>query len=203
MSDEVSTRKPTATGGLRVLLLSGSLRSGSLNTAALRAAAELLGASGQVAAADWLRVDPLPFYNADRGADGAGFAEVTSALRHADGLLIATPEYNGNPPGFLLNALDWLSSGPEGGPLLGLSVGTLSASPGARGGADAQVRLREVLIRCGARVTGRVVALDRAAQRLDATGEFSDGDARRRIAAAVTPLLAACRETTARAGAHP
>ncbi|MGW5349836.1 NADPH-dependent FMN reductase [Streptomyces sp. NPDC004031] len=195
--------------GVRLLVLSGSVRAGSLNAAALRAASRLLAAADGTARIEPLLIDRLPFFDADladavarQDAAGPGtvheVARVTAALRAADGLLVATPEYNGNPPGLLLNALDWLSRDLATGPLLGLPVATISASPGSGGGANAQARLRGVLSRCGARLAAPAVALDRAGQRLDTAGEFTDAHSTGLIQGAVRPLLTACRAVAAR-----
>jgi chromate reductase, NAD(P)H dehydrogenase (quinone) len=68
-------------------------------------------------------------------------AELRRAIRQADGLLIATPEYNGSIVGQLKNALDWASR-PRGAAVLdGKPVATVSASPSRRGGAWAQAGL--------------------------------------------------------------
>lgn len=183
------SRPDTRTPLVRLALLSGSLRSGSLNTAALRAAADIALTGHQVAEARFLPIGALPLFNADREAESEVGA-LAAALRRADGLLISTPEYNGHPPGVLMNALDWLSSGLGDRPITSLPVATLSASPGSRGALRAQRLLRDVLGRCGARVVGEPVPLERAAQSVDVAGEFTDPQVRERITAAVTALVA-------------
>ncbi len=90
----------------RILALAGSLRQGSYNRGLLRAAEEL--------APDWVQVQffdigTLPFFNED--VEAAGDPEPVrlfkEAIRNADAVLIATPEYNGAVPGVLANAIDW------------------------------------------------------------------------------------------------
>lgn len=66
-------------------------------------------------------------------------------LAEADGILIATPEYNYSIPPVLKNALDWASRGKEP-PLYGKPLAILSASPGMLGGARAQYHLRQVCV---------------------------------------------------------
>ena len=116
--DPLPTGKPD-----RVLQIVGiaGLRQGSFNRALLRAALELAPSTLRITAHDLL---PIPLYNADVEARGA--PEAVTDLRNvmaADGLLIATPEYNhGTPPGFSrtrstgcrghLNPPPWVASPP-------------------------------------------------------------------------------------------
>lgn len=184
---------PENASPLRLVLVSGSLRAGSLNTAVLRAAARAALGLPQVAEAVRLSIGGLPFFEDGPGDGGPEVARLTCAVRRADGLIIATPEYNGFPPGVLLNMTDWLTRDPASGPLHGLPVATLSASPGQRGGADAQQRLRQVLTKVGAALPAPPCVLDRAAERLDPDGEFSDTGTLDRVSACVEALVAACR----------
>ena len=89
--------------------LSGSLRRGSFNTALLRTAATLLSADATL---DIHTLHGIPLYDADLEAS-AGLPERVMALKEAivaaDGLLLATPEYNNGIPGVFKNAIDWLS----------------------------------------------------------------------------------------------
>ena len=135
---------------MRILGLSGSLRRGSHNTSLLRAAAELLPSGVSLEVFDDLR--DLPHYDAD--LDGPDAPEVAVRLREAlddaDGVLIATPEYNGSIPGVLKNLLDWASRPFPGNCLLDKPVAVIGASTGYFGGAWAQADLRRVLTVIGA-----------------------------------------------------
>jgi chromate reductase, NAD(P)H dehydrogenase (quinone) len=97
---------------VRILGLGGSLRAASFNRALLHEAAALVPAG---AALDLGHVDvtgSLPLFDQDiidRDGPPADVARLKDALRAADGLLIATPEYNWGIPGFLKNAIDWAS----------------------------------------------------------------------------------------------
>ena len=97
---------------ITVLGISGSLRSGSRNTALLRAAATTVGPGIDFEIAD---LGAIPMYNWD-DEQHAGFPTPVVALREqvarADGLLFATPEYNWSVSGALKNAIDWLSRAP-------------------------------------------------------------------------------------------
>jgi len=97
---------------LKLLAISGSARNGSLNGRLLAAAAQAAASRGaQVETID-LRSLALPLYDGDL-EKGAGVPEgakrLRDALQAADGVLLATPEYNGFPTPLLVNSFDWLS----------------------------------------------------------------------------------------------
>lgn len=99
---------------VRLLLISGSLRSGSVNTAVLRTALEV---RGDVDATLYEGLAELPHFNPDDDPDGGpvppSVASVRAALRAADGVLICTPEYAGALPGALKNLLEWTVGGGD------------------------------------------------------------------------------------------
>ncbi len=132
---------------MKILAISGSLRAASYNTALLRAATEL-APEGVT-----LRVHPLndlPFFNQD--VEDLGDPEAVSswkaAVRDADGLLMACPEYNGGLTAVLKNAIDWASRGNPA-PLEGKIACAMGASPGITGTVRAQDALRLNLKRAG------------------------------------------------------
>ena len=89
--------------------LSGSLRRGSFNTALLRAASALLPPDASL---DLRTLHGIPLYDADvETGEGIPASVVTlkEAIVSADGVLLATPEYNNGIPGVFKNAIDWLS----------------------------------------------------------------------------------------------
>src|SRR5689334_12883564 len=97
---------------IRILALGGSLREASRNRALLEEAVALAPAGSVVDLSQLAVVGSLPLFNQDileREGFPAGVLELKDALRGADGLLIATPEYNWGIPGFLKNAIDWAS----------------------------------------------------------------------------------------------
>ncbi|WP_328334570.1 MULTISPECIES: NAD(P)H-dependent oxidoreductase [unclassified Streptomyces] len=139
-----------------IAMVSGSIRHVSLNRKLLSVAESVAENRPNKVRAEFLDIHNLPFYDGDRETENTP-AEVLEAKRFVsscDGLVIATPEYNGAPPGVLQNALDWLSRPWGNSPLTGKPVVTLSASPGPGGARAAQDRLRQILIRCGAQPTG-------------------------------------------------
>jgi chromate reductase len=100
-----------------------------------------------------IEIGELPFYNADVEAKGdpPSVAAYKALLGDADGLLIATPEYNDGIPGVLTTAIDWGSRLPGRAPLSGKPVALMGASPGRIGTARAQLHLRQLLSHVHAR----------------------------------------------------
>jgi len=137
---------------IRILGISGSLRRGSHNTSLLRAAEELLPPGVELEIYEGLR--ELPPYDSDLDVEPAELA--VTRLRHAidaaDGVLIATPEYNGSIPGVLKNALDWASRPFPANALQGKPVAVIGASTGLFGAVWAQAETRKVLGIIGADV---------------------------------------------------
>jgi chromate reductase len=137
---------------LKILGISGSLRRGSHNTSLLRAAAEHLPPGVELEIYEGL--GDLPPYDADRDVEPAhpAVAHLRDAIVSADGLLIATPEYNGSIPGALKNALDWASRPFPNNVLRGKPVAVIGASTGLFGAVWAQAETRKVLGIIGADV---------------------------------------------------
>ena len=131
------------TPSMKVLGISGSLRQGSFNSMALRAAQKLAPAGMKLDIAD---IASIPLYNDDVRAAGEppAVAALKAQIRAADAVLLVTPEYNFSIPGVLKNTLDWLSRPPEP-PFDGKPVAIMGASPGPVGTARVQYDLRKVL----------------------------------------------------------
>jgi chromate reductase len=128
---------------IRIAAISGSLREGSYNTASLRAVAEL---APDTLTVDVITLEGIEPFNED--VEDRGWPPNVRALRErvspADGLIVATPEYNYGIPGVLKNALDWLSRPTGKGPIAGLPATIIGASPSTVGTARAQAHLRQV-----------------------------------------------------------
>jgi len=137
---------------MRVLGISGSLRRGSLNSALLRAAAERLPAAAELVEFERLREVPPYDEDVDAEATLAVVEELRDAVRSADAVLIATPEYNHSLPGQLKNALDWVSRPAGKSALNGKPAAVIGASTGMFGAVWAQAELRKVLGAMGGRV---------------------------------------------------
>ncbi len=138
---------------LKILAISGSLRAGSLNTALLRAIIDVAPEGMRFDMAD---IGSIPHYNADDGEPGGkpDVMRLVEQVRAADGVLIATPEYNYSIPGVLKNAIDWVSRA-ENQPFKAKPVGIVGASMGAIGTARAQYHLRQVFVFLDAYVMNR------------------------------------------------
>ena len=133
-------------GPVQVLLVSGSTRSGSANTAALAPAAAV--APGRVTAAVYDGLASLPAFNPDHDGDDVpqAVAELRKQIASADAVLFCTPEYAGSLPGSFKNLLDWTVGG---GQLYGKPVAWINvAAPGR--GQGAQDTLATVLRYVGA-----------------------------------------------------
>jgi chromate reductase len=121
----------------------------------------------------------IPLFNEDVEAASGGGPEAVSTLRmlvrQADGLVIATPEYNHSVPGVLKNAIDWLSR-PASEPVLsGKPVAITGASSGAWGTRLAQAALRQVLYATESPVLPRPALFVRDAARVfDHAGQLID-----------------------------
>jgi len=151
---------------MRVLGISGSLRRDSLNSALLRAAAERLPAGAELVEFQHLR--EIPLYDEDLELAGTPEAvgELREAMREADAVLIATPEYNHSIPGVLKNALDWASRPAGQSALSGTPAAAIGASTGMFGAVWAQAETRKVLGALGGRVIETELPVARADQQL-------------------------------------
>ena len=98
---------------VRLLLISGSTRGGSTNTAALRTALGVL--PDDTTAELYEGLAALPAFNPDDDHEPLppAPAELRAAIADADAVLFCTPEYAGNMPGSLKNLLDWTVGGAE------------------------------------------------------------------------------------------
>ena len=152
---------------MRVLGISGSLRSGSLNSALLRAAAERLPAGAELI--EFERLREVPPYDEDVELDGTPtmVEELRQAVRSADAVLIATPEYNHSIPGQLKNALDWVSRPAGKSAMNGKPAAAIGASTGMFGAVWAQAELRKVLGALGGRVVEAELPIGHAKELLD------------------------------------
>jgi len=137
---------------MRVVGISGSLRRDSLNGALLRTAAERLPAGAELV--QFERLAEIPPFDEDTEAGPAPDAvrALRAAIRDADAVLIATPEYSHSLPGQLKNALDWASRPSGRSALNGKPAAAIGASKSMFGGVWAQAELRKVMGAMGGRV---------------------------------------------------
>jgi chromate reductase, NAD(P)H dehydrogenase (quinone) len=160
-----------------ILGISGSLRSGSYNTALLRAAA---GVADDGVAIEITTLHGIPLYDADL-EQREGLPAAVTALKDrivaSDGVLIATPEYNNGLPGVAKNAIDWLSRpASDIRRVFGdRPFAVIGASPGGFGTILAQNAWLPVLRTLGVRYwSGGRLMLSRAGQAFDEQGGLTD-----------------------------
>jgi chromate reductase len=163
---------------LDIVGLCGSLRTGSINRAALNLAGSLMPEPMAMEVVEWREV---PVFDADVFAKGypASVQALRDRIRRADGVVIATPEYNFSIPGGFKNMIDWLSRG-EDQPFAHKPVAILSASPGPVGGARVQYDLRRVLLFVNSMVLAKPeVFIGGAGGKFDAEGNCTDETTRK------------------------
>ena len=187
---------------MRILAISGSLRRDSHNTALLRAAADLL--PPEVELVRYEELGAIPPFNEDDVADRPAAAQhFWDAVQQADGVLIATPEYNSSIPGVLKNALDWLSRPLEDSPLRNKPAAVIGASTGMFGAVWSQAETRKVLGAIGARVVDRELPIPTAHEQFHESGRLSDSDLEQELVVSLTELTdAITARRKARAGAQ-
>lgn len=164
---------------MEILGICGSLRKKSYNLLALKAAGELMPQGMRLRIT---RYDGVPLYNQE--VQDAGWpADVTrmrDEIKAADGLLIASPEYNFSVSGVLKNLIDWLSRLPEQ-PFKWKPVAVISATGGPLGGARNQYELRKILVGLDALFLPRPeIFIGMHQTKFDAEGRLAD-EATRKI----------------------
>lgn len=173
---------------MKILGISGSLRAASFNTAALNIA--------RASAAEGVTIDQaslkgIPVYDEEIYAEGfpPAVERLRAAIRAADALLIATPEYNYSIPGPLKNAIDWASRPPEQ-PFDGKPVAIMGAAAGAMGTGRAQYHLRQVFVFLNGHVMNKPELMIPGAHTVfDKNGDVADAQLRERIADVVNGLV--------------
>jgi chromate reductase, NAD(P)H dehydrogenase (quinone) len=175
---------------MRILGLSGSIRRDSHNTSLLRAAANAPPPGVELELFDGLA--DLPHYDADLDLDPApdSVERLRDAITDADGVLIATPEYNGSIPGALKNALDWASRPFPDNALRGKPAAVVGASTGMFGAVWAQAEVRKVLKTIGADVLDGELPVPHAHVAFGDDGHLADGGMHGALEELVTLLAA-------------
>jgi chromate reductase, NAD(P)H dehydrogenase (quinone) len=129
---------------VRILGIAGSLRRGSYNQAALRAAKLLVPENSEI---DIFQLDGIPLFNEDdEKRPPSSVLELKKRIRSAHSVLIVTPEYNYSIPGVLKNAIDWASRPYGDSAWSGKPAAIMGASLGAIGTARAQHHLRQIFV---------------------------------------------------------
>jgi len=183
------------TNSPKILAFSGSLRKDSLNSKLLEIAVQGAKDAGATVTTVSLADIPLPIYDGDleseHGMPANGRKLKDLFLSH-DGLLIASPEYNGSLTAALKNMLDWVSRQEPGEPRLACyqgKVAGLIATGGGFGGARGLLHLRQILAGMGALVIPEQLTIANGAQAFDENGVLKD-DGQRASAASIGANLA-------------
>lgn len=178
-----------STDTFRILGISGSLRRGSFNTALIRTAGEVAPEGVDVTVFEGLR--DIPPYDEDLRQEGPQPAveKLRDAIRSADAVLFATPEYNHGLPGVLKNAIDWVSRPAPENPLLNKPTAIMGASGGLMGTVRAQQQLREVLQGFTPVLHTPEVLVSSAAGRFDDQGGLTDEPTREFVRVLVAGLV--------------
>lgn len=167
-----------------ILGISGSLRTGSFNSALLRAAVALAPGGTAIEVAT---IRGIPLYDGDVEAEH-GIPTPVAALKDkiaaADGVLLVTPEYNNSLPGPFKNAIDWTTRPPSDIARVwrGRKVALIGASPGNFGTILSQEAWLPVLRTLGTSpwFGGRLM-VSRADGVFDADGNLTDETMRERL----------------------
>jgi NAD(P)H-dependent FMN reductase len=185
----------------RILAFGGSLRSASFNQQLAALAADGARHAGAEVTLLALRDFPLPLFDQDI-EDKSGMPERAAYLkalfaRH-DGLIIASPEYNGSFSAALKNAIDWVSRAtePDEAPLkvlAGKKAVLLAASPGGYGGARGLKQLREFLGNIRIEVVGDDLTVPKVHELVDEAGTIMDQGIKSAAAASGAALALALR----------
>jgi NAD(P)H-dependent FMN reductase len=181
---------------MKLLAFAASLRTGSWNRKLIVAAVEIATGSGvEVDLADFHEFD-MPIYDADLQATTgipAGAQELGRRVAAADGLMIASPEYNFSLPGTLKNAIDWVSR-LKPMPLRGKTGLLLSASNSQIGGIRGLWQLRIPLEGLGVTLHPDMYALPWAKEQFDESGRLKELDRQERLVKTVGAYLVMARK---------
>ncbi len=166
---------------MKVIGISGALRKASTNTGLLRALKDMASAKAGI---EIVTLHGIPLFDEDEiAAHGkpAVVTELAERIRAADGVIIATPEYQFSVPGVLKNANDWLSI--CNAPFKWKRTGVVGASAGAMAGtARAQYHLRQNLQALQAIVMPRPeIMIVHNELKFDGDGNLTDAETRRRL----------------------
>jgi chromate reductase, NAD(P)H dehydrogenase (quinone) len=183
---------------MRIVAFGGSLREASFNRALLAEAAALAPVGVELDLSLLPLIGSLPLFNQDVAGRGllAEVEELKDGLRPADGLLIATPEYNWGIPGFLKNALDWASRPAADIPgVFGDLPVALIGAGGLSGTRFAQTAWLSVFRYLKMRPwSGEPLFIDRSWEQFDQSGRLTDPSTRERLQAVVSGFAAHCAQ---------
>jgi len=163
-----------------ILGIAGSLREGSYNRGALRAAQSLAPEGVTIEAFD---IKGLPGFSQDDETNPpAQVVELKQRIRDADAILLVTPEYNYSVPGVLKNAIDWASRPYGDSAWSKKPVAIMGATVGTTGTARAQYHLRQMFVFLNMHpVNQPEVMISQAHKHFDEQGNLTDEVAKKLI----------------------
>ncbi|HVB19906.1 MAG TPA: NADPH-dependent FMN reductase [Candidatus Paceibacterota bacterium] len=172
---------------MNIIAISGSLRKDSFNTALLRNFKALAPTGMKIEIAD---ISALPLYNGDAEASfPAPVRALKDTIAAADGIIIATPEYNRSIPGVLKNVIDWVSRPYGQNSFAKKPVLVAGISAGNIGTAVAQSHLKQILLYLDAEIIGQPELYLGPAQSLfDGEGIIKDGSTKELLVKALETL---------------
>jgi len=187
---------------VRILGIAGSLRKGSYNRAALRAATSL---KPEDAILDIFELDGIPGFNQDEERDPPEkVVELKARVRAADAILFVTAEYNYSIPGVLKNAIDWASRPYGDCAWDGKPAAIMGTSVGMFGTARAQYHLRQCCVYLNMHLLNQPeVMIAHAADRFDAAGNLIDDKAKGLITQLLGSLVIWARQLRKMRGGGP
>jgi chromate reductase len=152
---------------LKILVIPGSLRTGSLNAKLAAVAVHRLAQAGADVTKISLSDFPLPIYDGDlqtRSGVPKNAIDLKRLIGAHHGVLIVTPEYNASVPPLVKNTIDWVSrvADPQesrGQVFRGRAFAIAAASHSKLGGARSLAALRLILSACQALVIPNQLAL--------------------------------------------
>ena len=173
----------------QVIALAGSLRSQSYNKNLVKIAAK--GAEEQGAHVVYVDLAdyPIPLFSEDLETEGtpAAVNDLKHLFAQSQGILLASPEYNGSISGVLKNVMDWLSRPSQGvdigSAFDGKVAGIMAASPGGLGGLRGLGHVRDVLNNLGTIVSPKQIAVPAAYEAFNDEGGLIDAELERRVKA--------------------
>ena len=177
---------------VKILGIPGSLRKGSYNRALIRVAQKMVPEGASMDIFDITGIPP--FSEDDEKSPPQKVTDFKAAIRRADAIVFATPEYNYSIPGVLKNAIDWASRPYGDSAWIGKSAAVIGASIGRFGSARAQYHLRQVCVYLDVDVINQPeVMVGNASDMFDAQGNLAHESSRESLGELLKALVARTR----------
>jgi chromate reductase, NAD(P)H dehydrogenase (quinone) len=179
---------------IKILAISGSLRSSSSNTNILRALVNLAPENTTIEIYE--SIGNLPHFNPEIDDDRVllSVQDWRSYLKKSDAVIFCTPEYAHGVPGVLKNALDWIVSSGE---FMHKPTAVISASPSPDGGEKANASLVQTLKMMMAEINERsILCIPAVSAKLDKQGKIVDKETEISLCSLLEDLLQITNQST-------